>query len=184
MQTRETERRDFGTTPEAATVRFERLLPGPIERLWAYLTDPEKRSLWLAGGPMELRPGGRVELRFRNADLSPIHEPTPERWEEYEEATVHGRVTRCEPRRLLSYTWDEESAVDSEVTFELTPRGTEVLLVITHRRLVERATRIGVASGWHTHLDILQDRLQDRSPRPFWSTHTELEAEYERRLPR
>ena len=105
MQTPATERRDYGTTPEPGTVRFERLLPGPIERLWAYLTDPEKRATWLAGGPMELRPGGRVELRFRNPDLSPVHEATPERWKKYEEATVHGRVTRCAPilRKRLAY---------------------------------------------------------------------------------
>ena len=33
-------------------VRFERLLPGPIERVWSYLTDSEKRGKWLAsGGP-------------------------------------------------------------------------------------------------------------------------------------
>ena len=28
----------FATMPAPATVRIERLLPGPIERVWAYLT--------------------------------------------------------------------------------------------------------------------------------------------------
>ena len=40
-----------------AEVRLVRTLPGPIERIWDYLTDSEKRSRWFAGGPMELRPG-------------------------------------------------------------------------------------------------------------------------------
>ena len=31
---------DYGTITEAGAIRFERLLPGPIERVWAYLTDP------------------------------------------------------------------------------------------------------------------------------------------------
>ncbi|HPF91720.1 MAG TPA: hypothetical protein PLL57_13755 [Flavobacteriales bacterium] len=26
------------------TIRFTRVLPGPIERVWSYLVDPEKRS--------------------------------------------------------------------------------------------------------------------------------------------
>jgi uncharacterized protein YndB with AHSA1/START domain len=44
----------YGTIIAPNTIRFERLLPGPIERVWAYLTDPEKRAKWLASGPMDL----------------------------------------------------------------------------------------------------------------------------------
>jgi len=29
-----------------ATMRLERLLPGPVERVWAYLTESEKRAAW------------------------------------------------------------------------------------------------------------------------------------------
>ena len=42
---------------------------------------------------------------------------------------------------------------------------------------------VNVASGWHTHLDVLIDDLEGREPRPFWSTYVGLEAEYQRRLP-
>ena len=35
---------EYGIVTEAGAVRFERLLPGPIERVWAYLTDPDKRA--------------------------------------------------------------------------------------------------------------------------------------------
>ena len=175
---------EFGVIPEARTLRIRRVLPGPIERVWAYLTESDKRAVWLAAGPMELRVGGRVELDFRNADLSPRAEPTPERFKKYEGAhSVHGRITRCEPPRLLSYTWDEERGGDSEVTFELTPDGQDVVLVLNHRRLGDRAQMLSVASGWHTHLGFLLDHLQGREPPPFWSTFAKLEAEYERRLP-
>jgi uncharacterized protein YndB with AHSA1/START domain len=170
---------EFGVVTQARTLRIRRTLPGPIERVWAYLTESEKRGKWLASGPMELQVGGRVELTFRNSDLSAHAEPAPDKYKKYEGAGFQGRVTRCEPPRLLSYTWGD----DSEVTFELTPQGADVLLVLTHRRLPDRRTMVMVGSGWHTHLDILIDHLGGRAPRPFWSTHARLEAEYERRLP-
>ncbi len=77
---------DYGIVTEAGAVRFERLLPGPIERVWAYLTDPEKRATWLAAGPMELRVGGPVELNFHHADLSAEKTP-PERYKKIESWT-------------------------------------------------------------------------------------------------
>ena len=170
---------EFGAVTEARTLRIRRVLPGPIERVWAYLTESDKRGRWLASGPMELRVGGRVELTFRNTELTGHGEPAPDKYKKYEGASFSGHVTRCEPPRLLSYTWGD----GSEVTFELSPEGEKVLLVLTHRRLPDRTTMVRVGSGWHTHLDILVVRLEGREPRPFWSTHARLEAEYEKRLP-
>ena len=59
-----------------------------------------------------------------------------------------------------------------------------MLLVLTHRELKDRAMMVSVASGWHSHLAILIDRLNGLEPRPFWSTVTKMEGEYEKRLPR
>jgi uncharacterized protein YndB with AHSA1/START domain len=174
---------EFGVVPEARTLRLERVLPGPVERVWAYLTESEKRGKWLARGPMELRVGGPVELNFRNAELSPHQETPPERYKDRGAKTLRGRITRCDPPHLLSYTWNEDSGSPSEVTFELTPQGADVLLVLTHRRLGDRAAMLSVAGGWHTHLGILIDHLNRREPGPFWSTYAKLEAEYDRRLP-
>src|SRR5205814_2648117 len=64
-----------GTSPEQATVRLERMLPGPIERVWAYLTDSEKRKTWFAGGVFDLRVGGRAELHFDHSLLSAEKSP-------------------------------------------------------------------------------------------------------------
>lgn len=174
---------DHGVVTGAGEVRFERLLPGPIERVWSFLTDSDKRGLWLASGPMELRVGGRVELHFRNAHLSGRVEATPARYRQYENGTTnHGRVTRCDPPRLLSYTWPESEGPASEVTFELTQRGERVLLVLTHRRIAGRSSMLSVAGGWHTHLGILVDRLDGREPRPFWSAYAKLEEAYKERI--
>jgi uncharacterized protein YndB with AHSA1/START domain len=171
-----------GTSPADGEVRIERWLPGPVERIWAYLTESDKRGVWLAPGDMELRVGGRVEHRFRHADLS--HEKTPPApYAAYADGHVmYGTVTRCEPPHLLSYTWGDQ-AEDSEVVFELSPvRTGEVKLVVTQRRLRSAAGMANVAAGWHAHLGILLDRLHGRAPRGFWSTHGRLEAAYAERF--
>ncbi len=177
---------DHGTLIADDTIRFERLLPGPIERVWAFLVESDKRALWLAAGPMALDAGGDVALHFRNAELSEGDDPAPEKYRDYENTgSMFGRITRCEPPHRLSYTWtdlpgeiDEE---DSEVSFELTAEGDRVRLVLIHRRL-QAHELLSVAGGWHTHLGILEDRLAGRAPRPFWRTHTRLEAEYAEKL--
>jgi len=89
---------DFGSSPEAGTVRLERMLPGPIERVWAYLTESEKRGKWFASGPMELRAGGKLEFHFHNSELAPDGGPPPERYKDCEGMVSNGRVIRYEPR--------------------------------------------------------------------------------------
>jgi uncharacterized protein YndB with AHSA1/START domain len=165
-----------GTLVGPDTFRLERLLPGPVERLWSYLTDSDKRATWLAAGEFELRVGGRIELKFDHAMLSD-EKIAPEKWKDAEHARFEGKITRLEPMRVLAYTW--ESWELGEVTFELIPRGRDVLLVITHRGLEQRDGRISVASGWDAHTGVLADVLSGVKPRPFWTTLAELEKEYE-----
>lgn len=173
----------YGVVTEPGTVRIERLLPGPIERLWSYLTQSDKRGAWLASGPMELRVGGRVENVFRNSRLASHDDPPPPKYAHVaDEHLSCGEVTACEPPRLLAYTWGEVSGERSEVRFELTPRADKVQMVITHRRLVSYDNMLSVAAGWHTHLDILAAKLDGREPVGFWKAHTRLEAEYQRRI--
>jgi uncharacterized protein YndB with AHSA1/START domain len=171
---------DYGVVTGTGTLRLERLLPGPVDRIWAYLTESEKRAKWLAGGPMDLRVGGRAELRFRHADLSAEKTP-PERFKSKDGGqTLECRILACDPPRLLSYTWGTDWG---DVTFELTPQGKDVLLVVTHRRLGTEGMAT-VAAGWHAHLGILAERLDGREPTGFWTAYLRLEAEYEKRLAR
>lgn len=170
---------EYGEIIGPGTLRIERLLPGPIERAWAFLTESEKRGKWLASGPMELRVGGSVELNFLHSSLTPVVEPTPERFKEIEEGCgFTGEILQVEPPRLLAFTWGG----GSEVTFELAPRDEKVLLTITHRKLDDPEERVDVAAGWHTHLGILEDHVAGQSPRAFWSNWERLEAEYQERL--
>ena len=153
---------------QPSTVRFERLLPGPIERVWAYLVESKKRATWLAAGEFDLRVGGRIELHFDNECLTEEKAPAGARGAG--KHTAVGRITRLEPMRLLAHTWSWDGG-DSEVTYELAPKGKEVLLTIHHRLPDDKDLKIAVGGGWATHVGILADQLSGVKPRPFWSTH-------------
>src|SRR5688500_3227888 len=118
---------------DTQTVRIERTLPGPIERVWAFLTESEKRKRWFAGGDFELRAGGATTLVFDHGNLSDEKE-TPEKYRQFQGYRSSGRVLACQPPRLLTITWEDDG---SEVSFELSPQGKEVKLVLTHRKLRE-----------------------------------------------
>lgn len=174
---------EFGTVVAPDTVRIERVLPGPVERIWSYLTDPEMRRRWFCGGEMEQHVGGQVELIFHNNRLTEDDDPPPEKYACYgEEMRSQGRITQWQPNRLLAYTWAESASEESEVRFELESRGEDVHLVIIHSRLANRKEMIGVSTGWHAHLGILEALLDGREPEGFWRSHSRLEAEYQARI--
>ena len=54
----------YGVLTEPATLKIQRLLPGPIERVWAYLTESDLRRQWLAAGQMEMKVGAPVRARL------------------------------------------------------------------------------------------------------------------------
>ena len=60
----------YGALTEPATLTIQRLLPGPIERVWAYLTESDLRRQWLAAGEMEMKVGAPFELVWRNDELT------------------------------------------------------------------------------------------------------------------
>lgn len=160
------------TLIKPTTVRFERLLPGPVERVWAYLTESKKRALWLAAGEFDLRVGGAIELCFDNDSLSDdVPKGGPSR-------SIQGRITRLEPLRVLAHTWKWDAG-DSEVVYELTPKGKDVLLTIEHRMPDARGLILAVGGGWPVHVGILADRLNGVKPRPFWATHARIAKEFE-----
>lgn len=172
----------FATMPAPATVRIERILPGPVERVWAYLTDSEKRAKWFAGGPMELRESGTVTLTFRNNDLSGGESnPGSTCSADGVDHVMHGVVTRCEPPRLLVFRWSPDAKA-SEVTFELSPQGSDTRLLVTHRRVADRRQLLSVSAGWHVHIGILLDLLSGETPRRFWPEHARLEKVYGERF--
>ena len=167
----------YGALIEPTTLKIQRLLPGPIERIWAYLTDSELRRKWLAAGAMEMKVGAPVELVWRNDELN---DPPSARPADFpEEHRMQSRITECDPPHKLSIAWNNSG----DVTFELEPRGKGVLLTVIHRRLPDRSTMLKVSAGWHMHLDVLVARASGNAPATFWEGWSRLQKEYDRRLP-
>ena len=140
-----------GQMSSVPCVTFTRLLPGPIERVWSYLTDPNKLPTWYGEVALiEPRQGGKVRLI---------------------DGHIRGIVTQWRPPHKLVYTWnvfnagDAEDAVseypESYPTFELEPSGKEVLLTFKHFPILERFIPQN-AMGWHTMLDMLTAALNDQ----------------------
>jgi uncharacterized protein YndB with AHSA1/START domain len=173
-----------GKLLDKTTIQFERLLPGPIERVWSYLTDGKKRAAWFSGGATELKPGGKVEFHFDHRKLtSPDDDKPSKKHEPYSgEMRFEGRVIRAEPPTLLIWEWpsEGEGGAKSVVTFALEPRGDRVLLTLTEAKLKTRETVIGNAAGWHTHLDYLEAILGGTKRPRFWASIARREADYEK----
>ena len=119
---------------EPATLTIQRLLPGPIERVWAYLTESDLRRKWLAAGEMEMKVGAPFELVWRNDELTDPPGQRPPGFSD--EHRMQSRITELDPPRKLSFTWEGSG----DVSFELEPKGNEVLLTVIHRRLPDRST--------------------------------------------
>lgn len=140
---------DKGDVSQVACVTFERLLPGPIEKVWDHLTETERLPSWFGeDSRIEPRRGGSVRLMGGH---------------------IRGIVTQWHPPHRLVYTWnvfepdDPEDAVsaypESYPTFTLEPRDAEVLLTFMHFPIVERFVPQS-AMGWHSMLDLLDAALR------------------------
>ena len=168
----------YGVLTEPATLKIQRMLPGPIERVWAYLTESDLRRKWLAAGEMEMKVGAPFELVWRNSELT---DPPGKRPDGFGvEHRMQSEITELDPPRKLAFTWGKSGGV----SMELEPRGERVLLTVIHRRLPDRGTMVGVSTGWHTHLDMLAARLAGEEPEPFWDGFIRLRKDYDERIPR
>jgi uncharacterized protein YndB with AHSA1/START domain/cell division protein FtsB len=160
---------ELGKVIGDGTVRFERVLPAPIERVWQYLTAPDCLPQWLAAGSIDQRFGGKVELNF---DL----EEMPERQDHG--AQIHGTISFLEPLRTLSHSWnDDASKLQSNVCFQVSTDGDQTTLVVTHSQLPQDRLH-EIMAGWHTHLDILKARLTEAMPPSFRKRYREVLQTY------
>ena len=171
-------RNDYGVLGAEGTLTVKRLLPGPIDRVWAYLTESDLRRQWLAAGAMEMKQGSRFEMVWRNDELTDPPGNKPDGFDN--EHRMEGEITELDPPRKLSISWGTTGGV----SFELDPAGDQVLLTLTHGRIPERSTQLNISAGWHAHLDVLAARLAGQEhPAPFWDHWSGLKAEYEQRIP-
>jgi uncharacterized protein YndB with AHSA1/START domain len=167
----------YGVLTEPATLKIRRLLPGPIERAWSYLTDGDLRRKWLAAGQMQMKAGAPFEFVWRNDELTDPPGLRPSGFSA--EHRMQSRIIALDPPRKLVIAW----GVSGEVSFELDPEGAEVRLIVIHRRLPDRINMLNIAAGWHAHLDVWAARARGETPQPFWDEWSRLRKEYDRRLP-
>lgn len=171
------ERGAYGTVVEPMTIQIQRRLPGPVDRVWSYLTDSELRRKWLASGEVEMKVGAPFTLTWRNDDLSGGAGARPEGMPA--EHSMDSRITVLEPNRRLGFAWGQ-----GEVVIDLEPLGDTVLLTLTHRRISDRENMLKIGAGWHMHLDTLVARMTDTQTEPFWDGWKKLKVEYEGLIPR
>jgi uncharacterized protein YndB with AHSA1/START domain len=137
---------------ESTTIRFDRRLRHPIERVWQALTDPGELRRWWGDTKLELVEGGPFQLRWRNTD------------EHGDVATLDGTITSIDPPRLLEISADWGSTAPGQpgtrthLTWRLEPDGDHTLLHFTNT--VEAPDQdVPTAAGWHLHLDALASIL-------------------------
>ncbi len=167
----------YGVLTEPATLTLQRLLPGPIERVWAYLVESDLRRKWLAAGDMAMEVGAPFEFTWRNDELSDSPGNRPEGFGE--EHSMQSTIVELDPPRRIAFNWNGSG----DVSIDLEPKGDQVLLTLVHRQLPDRNTMLMVGAGWHAHLDVLAARIEGNAPTPFWDTWLSLKQDYDRRLP-
>lgn len=161
------------------TIRFVRLLPGPVERVFQFLWDEDKRKLWFTSGTMPARVGESFTQHWKHSEYSPNKSVPPERMAEIDRTghTATNTLLAYEPPYRLAYTFGQ----GSEVEFVLKPEGDKVRLTLTHSRLPNRDYTLNVSGGWHAHLDVLEYRLKGETPPGFWDIWRRYDGAYDKR---
>jgi uncharacterized protein YndB with AHSA1/START domain len=144
---------DRGDTA-GATVQLRRRVRASAEQVFDLWTKPDLMVRWMSPYPgavdckasCDLRPGGAFSLVMRSAESS---------------REVSGTYVQIDRPRKLVFTWigPLTNNVNTLVTVELTPRGDETDLVLTHERLPTSAIVEGHTRGWGHILDHLADAV-------------------------
>jgi uncharacterized protein YndB with AHSA1/START domain len=178
---------NYATEIDTRTIEFVRILPGPIEKIWAYLWDGEKRGEWFASGPMPTKVGESFEMRFKHSELSPHTAAPPEKMAEMDRNghTSRNVLLAYEPPHRLVFSFGPDPQNSSEVEFRLTPEGAakdnKIRFTLTHRKISDRNTKLNVSGGWHSHLAILEDKANGRVPPAFWDVWRQFDGVYDKR---
>ena len=159
------------TAPD--TIRLERLLDAPVDKVWRYLTEAELRRQWFMGGS-DAAPNGQFELIVDHDNLSEDEVPYPESYAAFKGSVWTEKVIRFEPPRLLETTF--QGGKNGRVTYELFPDGERTRLVLIHSGIESGTGAQDFGTGWNSHLTVLQEKLAGRTVRDFWALHAESRA--------
>jgi len=152
----------------ADSIRLERMLDAPPEKVWRYLTEAGLREQWFMGGT-DATGVGEFDLLVDHDKLSSEKVPYPESYECFKGAVWTEKVIRFEPPRLLETTF--QGGKNGNVTYELFPDGDRTRLVLTHSGIESPSGFQDFGGGWNSHLTVLEEKLAGRSVRDFWALH-------------
>ena len=177
---------EFGVRVDDRTVRFERLLPGPIEKVWSFLVDSDKRAQWFTSGALPAKPGEPFEMRFHHADYSPHKAPPPPGYEKVDREghTMTSILLALEPPHRLAFSFGKstEPSEYTEVDIRLTPQADgKIKLTLTHSRLPDRDYALNISGGWHCHLAMLQHKAEGTVPPSIWDVWRQVDGAYDKR---
>ena len=167
-----------GTLHDLHTVEFKRLIPGPIELAWDYLTKPELLKTWFADVTLEPRLGGAVNVHFHDHTCGGGS------------GGVNGTVREFRPPHVIAFTWIQQrlqpdgSSTDEdegEVRFELAEKGEKVLVTLLHSRQPTE-TLSGHSAGWHAYLDNLESLISGRARVDFMQVVGRVRPKYDERI--
>ncbi|WP_369192833.1 SRPBCC family protein [Streptomyces djakartensis] len=120
-------------------VRFTRIYDHPVERVWAFVTDPDELERWFPSrAEIELRPAGAVTFSG-DPHL----------------ADSTGRVIAVDPPRHLSFEWSGD-----EVHFDLEPTDDGRTRFTLTNVLVAEDTAARNGAGWELCLAALDARAR------------------------
>jgi uncharacterized protein YndB with AHSA1/START domain len=129
------------------SVRLQRRLAHPVDKVWRALTESDHLSAWFpCPVRIDARPGGCMVFDMGDAAV-----PAD---------ASRGQVLQLDPPRLLEFSW-----ADDWLRFELSPDGTGTLLVLTHA-FEDRAGAASFATGWDICLRALAHVLAGESIPP------------------
>lgn len=155
-------------------LRFERRLRHSPERVWRILTTGDGLVCWFAEAEIDLVPGGRMDLNFRQPDHAFMPD-TPERRRQYNEVLV------VEPFTRFEHTFG--GSAESVVSWRLEPDGDGTHLTLIHRIPAEwTGSRDMMLSGWHHHMEGLDDAARGVRHGWEWDRWFGLRDAYAERL--
>jgi uncharacterized protein YndB with AHSA1/START domain len=139
------QRATLGTVEDRPTLRLERRLAHPPEKVWTAITDTAELAHWFpAMVDAELKAGATIRFTFAG-----------------EETSSEGTILSFDPPKVFAYSWN-----DDVLRWEITPEPTGCRLLFTHTfgRGEPEIARLAAgrnAAGWDVCLDALAARLAD-----------------------
>jgi uncharacterized protein YndB with AHSA1/START domain len=123
-------------------LEFQRDLHHPQPRVWKSATAPEQISDWLADAEVDLQPGGHFRLRGQ--------------------CEVDGQVLEVTAPSRLVWTWPHADHPESQVRITISPIADGQSRLTLVQTQLPQVHLLGVAAGWHTHLDALPAAILGR----------------------